>query len=158
MLCEKCGKNTATVVYTQIINGQKSTLNICSECASKESIFDNFGSLLSFGTREQTVNTICPCCHMTLSEFTRRGKAGCGTCYETFRRHAGAMLKKIHGTQKHTETEIKETVQSTQEERKEVSEIDALREKMAKAIAQENFEEAARLRDEIREKEGKSDE
>ena len=158
MLCEKCGKNTATVLYTQIINGQKSTLNICSACASEESIFDNFGSLLSFGTREQTTNIVCPCCNMTLSEFARRGKAGCGMCYTTFRKHAGAMLRKIHGTQKHTQTEIKESLHKSEEITKEVNETDLLREKMAKAIAEENFEEAARLRDQIREKEGKKSE
>ena len=50
MLCEKCGKNSATVMYTQIVNGKKSSLNLCSQCASGESLFDNFGSLLSFGT------------------------------------------------------------------------------------------------------------
>lgn len=151
MLCEKCGKRNATVTYTQIINGQKSSINICSQCAAGESIFDNFGSLLSFGTREKTVtNTICPLCKMSLAEFTRKGRMGCGKCYETFRPYAKNMLQKIHGTAKHTvDAPPKEEVKKEEKAPKSKEEI--LREKLAKAIAEENFEEAAILRDKIRE-------
>ena len=154
MLCEKCGKNNATVMYTQIVNGQKSTLNICSACASGESIFDNFGSLLNFGTRHSSQNTVCPVCNMTLAEFSRKGRMGCGECYNTFRAHAGAMLKKIHGTQKH----VTDSAPQVKEEVKEVKEtpknpVDELKEKLTKAISEENFEEAAVLRDKIREME-----
>jgi len=155
MLCEKCGKNNATVMYTQIVNGQKSSLNICSACASQESIFDNFGSLLSFGTREQILNTVCPCCSMTLSEFTRRGKAGCGQCYKTFRKHTEAMLKKIHGTAKHIDAPSPQREEKAPQKKEAKSELEILREKLAGAINEENFEEAAILRDKIREKEGK---
>lgn len=155
MLCEKCGKRNATVMYTQIVNGQKSSLNICSQCAAGESIFDNFGSLLSFENRENAPNTVCPCCTMTLSEFTRKGRAGCGKCYETFRIPAQNMLQKIHGTAKHTVESV--PVKKAQEQKAPVkSELDILREKLAEAILQENFEEAAAIRDSIREKEGKN--
>ena len=153
MICEKCGKNNATVMYTQIVNGQKSSLNICSACASQESIFDNLGSLLSFGSRQQGSNSVCPCCSMTLSEFTRRGKVGCGECYNTFRSHAAAMLKKIHGTAKHIDTQPKEKPDKVPE--KEVSEIDVLRNELKMAISSEDFEKAALLRDKIREMEGR---
>lgn len=150
MLCEKCGKRNATVTYTQIINGQKSSINICSQCAAGESIFDNFGSLLSFGTREKTAaDVVCPCCKMSLAEFTRKGRMGCGKCYEVFRPYAKNMLQKIHGTSKHI------TKQAPIKEEKSISELDILREKLKDAINAENFEEAAVLRDEIRKKEGK---
>ncbi|MBQ6937596.1 MAG: UvrB/UvrC motif-containing protein [Clostridia bacterium] len=152
MVCEKCGKRPATVKYTQIINGRKSSLNICSACASQESIFDNFGSLLSFREREEKEHGQCPCCHMTLSEFLRSGRMGCGECYSTFRNHADAMLKKIHGTSKHISEDSKPVKEEVKEPK---SEIELLREKLANAIAEENFEEAASLRDIIREKEGK---
>ena len=152
MLCEKCGKRTATVKYTQIINGRKSSINICSACASQESIFDNFGSLLSFREREEAGISQCPCCNMTLSEFLRSGRMGCGECYTTFRTHADAMLKKIHGTSKHI---TEDTTAKKEEIKAEKTEIEILRERMANAIEQENFEEAASLRDIIREKEGR---
>ncbi|MBR1969567.1 MAG: UvrB/UvrC motif-containing protein [Clostridia bacterium] len=150
MLCEKCGKNNATVLYTQIINGQKSTLHICSACAAQESIFENFGSLLSFSPREEFSVKMCPVCSTTLSEFSKTGRLGCGECYKTFRKNADAMLKKIHGTSKHIAEKKEET---PLKEEKPKSEIEALKDKLKAAIEEENFEEAARLRDAIREME-----
>ena len=142
-------------MYTQIINGQKSTLNICSACASGESIFDNFGSLLNFGVRPSAQNTVCPVCNMTLSEFSRKGKAGCGECYNTFRPHASAMLRKIHGSAKHITAE--DVPAEKQQEEKAENPIDALKQQLKKAIAEEDFEQAAILRDKIREAEKKGD-
>ena len=155
MLCEKCGKRNATVMYTQIVNGKKSSLNICSQCAAGESLFDNFGSLLSFGTRPDTAVGVCPCCGMTLAEFTRKGRMGCGKCYDTFRRQAKAMLQKIHGTPVHKVE--KEQAKKPEEKvaAKEKSELEILKDKLQAAIAEEKYEEAAKLRDEIRSKEGK---
>ncbi len=154
MLCEKCGKNNATVLYTQIINGKKSSLNLCSKCASGESIFDNFGSLLSFGTRTEAAKTVCPTCGMTLSEFTHKGRMGCGKCYETFRAQAKSMLQKIHGTSVHREAKADDTP-APEIRKEEKSEIDILKDNLKNAIETENYEEAAKIRDEIREKEGK---
>ena len=155
MLCEKCGKRNATVMYTQIVNGKKSSLNICSQCAEGESLFDNFGSLLSFGTRPDAAITACPLCGMTLAEFTRKGRMGCGKCYDTFRTQAKSMLQKIHGTSVHTS----ETAQNTPSEEKtpirEKSELEILKERLSEAIAEENYEQAALIRDEIRKREGK---
>ncbi len=157
MLCEKCGKRNASVMYTQIVNGKKSSLNLCSQCASGESLFDNFGSLLSFGTRPETASSVCPLCGMTLSEFTHKGRMGCGKCYETFRRQAKTMLQKIHGTSVHLAESVQEEpkVPVPEKPKKEKSELDILKEELQKAIAEENYEQAAILRDKIRSKEGK---
>jgi len=160
MLCEKCGKNPATVMYTQIINGHKESCNICSACAGKESIFDNFGSLLSFSPYNMQGSKVCPTCRTTLAEFTRAGRVGCGQCYEVFRPYAAAMLKKIHGTAMHTATEKTESAVNTPPKtavKKEPTELETLKNKLSEAIKSENFEEAAVLRDKIRslESEGK---
>ena len=150
MLCEKCGKNQATVMYTQIINGQKSSLNICSSCAAQESIFENFGSLLSFSPREEQIITACPVCKTTLSEFTRSGRVGCGECYKTFRKYADAMLRKIHGTSSHIKGST-QVAKPAPKPAKELSELEKLRAELQKAIGNEDFENAAVLRDKIRE-------
>ena len=153
MVCEKCGKNNASVLYTQIVNGKKSSINLCSACASGESIFDNFGSLLSFGSRTESRQSACPVCGMTLAEFTRKGRMGCGKCYDTFRAQAKSMLQKIHGTSVHTE--VKKEAPATEIKKEEKSELDILKDKLREAINTENYEEAAKIRDEIRTKEGK---
>ena len=147
MLCERCGKNPATVMYTQIINGQKSSVSICSQCAAQESVFDNFGSLLSFAPQSSR-GAECPVCKTTLDEFMRSGRAGCGTCYSLFRGQAKAMLRKIHGTARHTGK-----ASSAQQAH---DRADELRRRMNEAVEEEKFEEAAALRDELRalEKEG----
>ncbi len=155
MLCEKCGKRNATVMYTQIVNGKKSSLNICSQCAEGESLFDNFGSLLSFGTRHDTERTVCPLCSMTLAEFTHKGRMGCGKCYETFRHQAKTMLQKIHGTSVHPTEKTQGEACEPKTPIKEKSELEILKEKLSRAIAEENYEEAAVLRDKIKSKEGK---
>ena len=140
MLCEKCGKNNASVLYTQIINGKKSSVNLCSECASGESIFDNFGSLLSFGTRTDTRQIACPTCGMRLSEFVQKGRMGCGECYNVFRAYAKSMLQKIHGTSVHTEAKTESATPEIKKEEK--SELDILKDKLREAIETENYEEA----------------
>ncbi len=152
MLCERCGKKPSTVMYTQIINGQKESIHICSDCAAKESIFENFGSLLSFARPLQNTMIACPNCKTTLAEFTRAGRTGCGECYKTFRTQAEEILKKIHGTSKHVCDEKPQIKEET-----EKSEVQILREKLNQAIEKEQFEAAAILRDKIRalEKEGK---
>lgn len=155
MLCEKCGKRNATVMYTQIVNGKKSSLNICSQCAAEESLFDNFGSLLSFGTRPDAGRTVCPLCGMTLAEFTHKGRMGCGKCYDTFRHQAKTMLQKIHGTSVHTEEKAQAEPSQEAIPEKEKSELEILKEKLSRAIAEEKYEEAAVIRDEIKSKEGK---
>ena len=93
---------------------------------------------------------MCPVCSTTLSEFSKTGRLGCGECYKTFRKNADAMLKKIHGTSKHI-AEKKEELPLKEEKPK--SKIEALKDKLKAAIEEENFEEAARLRDTIREME-----
>ena len=156
MLCEKCGKRNATVLYTQIVNGKKSSLNICSACASGESLFDNFGSLLSFGGRSESAAS-CPVCGMTAAELARKGRMGCGSCYDAFRTQAKSMLRKIHGTSVHTAAEEKVKAEEIKKEEplREKSELDILKEQLAKAISEEKYEEAAVIRDQIKSKEGK---
>lgn len=49
MRCQNCGRNEATVFYTQNINGRKSKIHLCSECAGELNIFDNFSNNFDFG-------------------------------------------------------------------------------------------------------------
>ena len=96
-------------------------------------------------------SAVCSVCKTSLDEFNRSGRAGCGNCYTVFRKYADAMLKKIHGTSQHIaeSTPASEEV-AVESEKKEKSQAEILKEKMAEAIETENFEEAARLRDEIK--------
>lgn len=174
MLCENCGKNYANVRYTQIINGVKKEIAVCEECSKKLGIdhlnFDmpiDFSSYLSdfFGEFENNsilpiiehVNQLqCKNCQTTFEEFMNDGKFGCKDCYETFKEKIDPLLKNIHGANRHIGRlgQIKETNkienQQIKEENKEISELEELRKKLKLAIKEEKYEEAAKIRDEIK--------
>ena len=49
MKCQNCGRNEANVFYTQNINGRKSKIHLCSECAEELNIMNNFSNDFDFG-------------------------------------------------------------------------------------------------------------
>lgn len=118
MLCQNCGKNEANVKYTQIINGVKKQMLLCSNCADELGLEDigfdmpiDFSSFLG-DVFEDThasflsdiINTKelkCDKCNMTYDEFTDIGKFGCEHCYEAFENKIEQLIKSIQGSNKH---------------------------------------------------------
>lgn len=174
MLCEKCGKNEATVHYSEIINGKKSSYTLCRECADKMGIgsttdpFEGFGahSLLSgfFGDMFEPVTVSkkikpkqevrCPICSASLREIAEAGKVGCSECYRTFRSELSPTIRRIHGggTYKGSSPAPTdpENAEKTVPAAAQTSDADALRAELYEAIKNEEFERAAELRDRIR--------
>lgn len=164
MKCQKCNKKEATTHYTQIINGKKTEYYLCEDCAgaSKEiSAFgagfeDDFNNFFSgfFGNgfpdhRENPSLTsdICDVCKMSFGEFLKTGKLGCSNCYNAFSSRLLRPLKQIHGRAEHT-GKIPSRMGG---ELKLCREIEKLEAKMKEAIETQDFEQAAKLRDEIKE-------
>jgi protein arginine kinase activator len=73
---------------------------------------------------------------------------GCSQCYETFKEGLIPLLKKIHGSTQHAGSSPKK---KTKKKRKFSGKIQELKEQLDEAIKKEDFEEAARLRDKIKE-------
>ena len=161
MLCEKCNKNIANVYLKNSVNGNVTESHLCSECAGelygkgymglqngdlKSDILNmlNFGKLAAIAS-SGAKNRSCPMCEVSLSEIMKSGKAGCGKCYETFRDELSPSIAKIHGSAEHI-GKIPKNMQSRITARKKLEELGA---KMKKAVSEQNFEEAAVLRDEI---------
>ena len=153
MLCDKCKSKEAHVFIERTINGLKEKFSLCSECASKmekEMPFTiDFGSFFSgfnpFGGGEiaNSHSPICSGCGISFDEFEKKGRLGCANCYEDFREQLVPIVKRIHGSQQHMEY-------IDSEENKKRLAVQELKAKLSEAILQENFEEAARLRDEIK--------
>ena len=117
MLCQNCGKNEANVRYTQIINGVKKQMALCSKCAEELGIekidFNmpiNFSSFLSdmFDGYDEYIpklinqdQLVCDNCNMTYDEFLNEGKFGCEKCYESFESKINKLLKNIQGVDTH---------------------------------------------------------
>ena len=175
MLCEHCNKREANVKYTQIINGEKRQMLLCSSCA-KEMGIDNlsfdmdvnlsnfFGDLLGEYEKEAFPSLIgtnelkCSNCQMTYDEFQRNGKMGCSHCYEAFSDKIDPLLKRLHGSTKYVGRKSKsniEDVKTKDSQNGKLEEIEKLKEKIKELIKEENYEEAAKIRDKIKKLEEK---
>lgn len=158
MLCNICGKNQATVHLTEIVDDQMSELHLCEECArdKSEQMEQQFGlSDLLAGMAEFEKPSLekdasmasCPNCKLGYADFKKIGRLGCGECYTAFKRYLAPLLKRIHGSSQHFG---KSPLKQTRAADRKTDDLAELRLKLQKAIENEAFEEAARLRDEIR--------
>lgn len=161
MLCSKCHKNEASVYYKQNINGEVREYALCPECAKEingESFggldaFNLFGSLFSGGTQYPKISRKrCNLCNSTFEDIRNSGKVGCAHCYETFHDELEGMIQNIHGNVKH----IGRAPGELGEKRKEENLKNTLREQLAEAIANEEYEKAAMIRDKIKEMGGEA--
>lgn len=163
MLCEDCKKNPACVHLTQISNGQKAEKHLCQQCAQK------YGDFVFPAEQKFSVNdflagmfhsdssdaahpqeTACPNCSMTYRDFSQTGKIGCSVCYKTFAAKLEPVLRRIHGASSHT-GKIPKRMGGRIELRQRVKNLRAT---LQKHVAKEEYEEAAKLRDEIKALEG----
>ncbi len=162
MLCDKCKKNTATVFYKQVINGEVTEMNLCADCANSmgtkmsmsfDNIFQGFldGFLGNEVPNKSNSHVFkCPSCSTTFEDFRNTGRFGCVDCYNTFREQILPLLKNVHGSNIHTG----KLPQKSGEEFLLKRKLEDLKLSLRKAIENEEYEEAAHIRDEIRELEG----
>jgi protein arginine kinase activator len=169
MKSDVCGKNDATIHVTEIINGEVKELHICDDCAKSKGMIKNnknFGladflaGLTDFGITPKDTQELedfdlrCPKCGLSFEDFKRVGRLGCGECYDAFKDGLAPLLRKIHGSSRHAGNIPKEATNNGKIFKKTDSNSD-LEEKLKTAINNEEFEEAARLRDLIRGKKKK---
>ena len=157
MMCQKCGKNIATVHTVTVINGVKDEKYLCSDCANMKDFDMNFNFPTAndffkgfFEPEEKMLETLtCPSCKTTYQEFCDIGMLGCPECYENFRNRLAPVIKKLQGGNSENKPESGEKI--ARDEKKD--ELKELKRQLKAAIKEENFEEAARLRDLIKEAE-----
>ncbi len=158
MLCEECGKNQATVSITVTAGGEVSTRRLCPECMKKMELDLANGDIQSFlssvlsvmsGNKTQAEPTlVCSGCGLSYEEFERTGRLGCAQCYRDFSEQLKPLLQRIHGRTQHAGHRPASFVPDAQDLIKE--QINDLRQKMNEAVAAENFEDAAKYRDELK--------
>ncbi len=168
MICQACGKKTATTHIKTIVNGRLTQYYVCEDCAREKgygNLFDTWD--LGFGTmlggligknHEEDPVLRCKKCGASFSEIAKTGNLGCEECYKTFRRQLLPLIQRIHGTVRHKgkrpggsalriadpNRQIVPVQRSSLEEKKRL---------LQKAIEAQEFEKAAVLRDEIKEME-----
>jgi len=162
MLCDICGKNPATVHLTEIIDDQITELHLCEKCAREKSshmeqqfgLADLLAGLAEFGSikeKEGVIKIKCSNCGLGFEDFKKIGRLGCGECYVAFKRYLGPLLKRIHGSSQHVGKSPLKPVKTIHKR----SGLEELRYKLNMAIEQEEFEKAAKIRDQIKELEKK---
>lgn len=153
MLCEMCRKNDATVHFKQAVNGKSSEMHLCESCARSSGsdgqsplpLSDILFGVEVHGEVPSMEDTSCPACHLRRSDFAKTSRLGCPACYETFREDLEPMLREAHiGTRHRGKAPAKNRL---------VAGLTSARKEMDRAISRQDYEEAAKLRDSIRDME-----
>ncbi len=169
MLCQICGKNPATVHFTEIHDNKMSEIHACEKCAEEKGLhasakkqkFDIADLLAGMvdgmtTTEEERVGHVqCPRCGLPYSGFKETGRLGCAECYTAFQFQLRPLLRRIHGDTRHKGKRPTGDGEGVSRSRQ----IQRMHDELQRAVEREEFERAAALRDEIRrlEAEGRSE-
>ncbi|WP_373897430.1 UvrB/UvrC motif-containing protein [Haloimpatiens sp. FM7315] len=173
MICNVCKEKEATVHITKIVNGKKQELHLCEICAKSMENLDigfepnfkitepfTFQSILSGimdyvnknsqNSIEASKELVCKNCGTSYSKFKKTGLLGCSECYKNFGENLNSVIRRVQGNAEHLGKIPKLAGKDILKKRI----IMDLKEKLQKAIAKEEYEKAAEIRDKIREVEG----
>lgn len=153
MKCQKCN-NEATAFIKQNINGNITEMHLCKDCASKLGYqgfsdfvnpFELFSSVFSPERKSVSSAKRCSKCGISFAEIVNSGRAGCADCYTEFYEQLNPTIRKIHGNSKHLSAPV---VYKTKEPT-----VEELKRQLNRMVEEQNYEQAAVLRDKIREME-----
>jgi protein arginine kinase activator len=162
MKCDFCDQK-ATVFLTQLVEGQMKKVCLCEACAKERGVTDPIGFSLADillgglpgGAGSITVSSSavvpgngkkCATCDFTLDDLRRVRRLGCSDCYATFSEEVSQMIRGMHKGISHV-GKVPEGLMALQFRNQRIEE---LRSRLDQAIASESYEEAAGIRDEIR--------
>ena len=171
MECQFCKQRDATVHLTQIVDDDMRSLDLCEDCAKQKGVSDPVGFSLADFFQEpaaagepaaavpakQAGELQCPRCGLAQAEFKKTGRMGCPSCYEVFGESLDAVLKGMHKGVRHVGKVPRSMASGVATDPSRIpgrasskGRLEQLSAELAAAVAREDFEMAARLRDEIR--------
>ncbi len=161
MRCDQCGENEAIIHLTQIVDNQMGTFHLCEACAADKGLepepkmenvpLTDFLAQMSQESAPAPASAgECEFCGLTLRDFKKTGRLGCSHCYVTFDEHLRGLFRQLHGATQHV-GKVYLPPDPTEAERTE--QVTRLRRKLETAVQREEFERAAQIRDQIRERE-----
>jgi len=157
--CQFCSK-PATVHLTDIVNNEKKETHLCQACAEAQQLIKqkelNLPAILQnligqhLGPQtDELARLRCPACGIKYMEFRSQGRLGCPHDYEVFRNGLGTLLNRIHRSTHHVGKSPRRRGPTPER----LIEIAQLRRQLQSAVDAEAYEEAARIRDLLRQKE-----
>ncbi len=157
MLCQVCHAAEATVYLIETVSNRQVTLQICESCAQKKhlgeliskpamAIHDLLASILQLGSAAELPGSplTCPRCGLDYARFTQLGRLGCPACYDAFRERLLPLLRQVHQAEEHRGRPA----------RPDGASLETLKAGIRRAVAHEDYESAARLRDQLKQLEG----
>ena len=159
MKCQNC-EAEATIFFKEVVDGNLREIHLCENCAAEKgfhlvieqnklSIANQFIWMAEnlYPESAAKVGTVqCPSCGMRYSQFARTGRVGCQGCYAAFEVQMRQILRRVHGATQHKGKGPGQNEEAMRHRRG----LERLREELNRAIEREEFENAARLRDQIR--------
>ena len=156
MKCQKCTKAASLHITEVLSDDQYEEMHLCEECAHKY-LYEN--QQKGGGPKTSTVagaleesgsiggpGRECPQCGLKFVDFRNSGRLGCPHDYQEFREELTQLLENIHGETKHCGKVPRRLPQNKQTQ----SELTQLRKQLQQAVTREAYEDAARIRDRIR--------
>lgn len=180
MLCNECGQREATVHEVVIKSGKKAERHLCESCAREAGlaapaptqVSELLGKLMAAQAQKPTPakapqvaqsGGTCPTCGATFAEFKAMGLLGCPECYRAFEGLLGPLLERAQDGGLHHVGKVPRAALERSRGRGEQGEsailgsaverakrVESLRRALEDAVAGEQYERAARLRDELR--------
>lgn len=166
-LCEECGLRPASIRLAMVVNGVKQERMLCPVCMAqmyRRIPMGNFGNLASMlsgmmgGKKasprgheqppedENYMQLSCINCGTTYEEFQKSGMVGCSQCYKAFHDPIEVLLTRVSGHQQH----VGRAPGGQGSALSKKLAVDRLKQRLVRAITEEEYEEAAMLRDRIR--------
>lgn len=167
VMCKECGIRPSKIHYTEIVNNQMITTDLCLECAEARGIDVHKSG--SYGLGDLVAGLIdttaqspsekmglvqCPRCGFDYSDFKKVGRLGCPECYAAFEAQLLPLVRQLHGSTQHDGKSPKQLGPKAIIRQ----ELMDLKERLSQAIEKEEYEEAARIRDRIKKLEAKVEE
>jgi protein arginine kinase activator len=160
--CDQCGKQPASVRYTEIDEGTVTRRKFCRACAQQRGLLDEpskplvmLQEMLSLAAPPSPETStpspprsslVCATCGLAFATFQQSGRLGCPACYVAFRPRLLSLLRKVHGASRHTGKSPRAFARKSELRQR----VEDLRAALERAVRGEDYESAARLRDEIR--------
>ena len=161
MMCSLCKTNDATVHLTQVVGDKLEKIDLCETCAQEKGVSDTTGFHLAelllgmSGTKGGEAGTAsspsksqlkCPQCGYTQADLKKTARLGCPECYVTFADSLKPMLKSMHRGTKH----IGKVPGGIAPAVDPGAQIKSVQRELEKAVAAEDYERAAELRDQLK--------
>lgn len=163
MLCQACKEKTATIHLTEITNGQRAETHLCQDCAQQQGLAvktqiplnELLSTLLSAqpqvdaagaAAEAKAQDKVCPECGMTLKRFSKESLLGCPHDYTAFENELLPLIERSHNGKT---THCGKTPAHTGRDEKTEVLLRRLRSHLDEAVKNEDYEAAAKLRDQI---------